>query len=410
MAHASAPLIGNASGVVTGADGSRLYGMDAELFLKREAQRDHELERRIAGWLEKAVGEPLADPNDLWISLKSGVVLCQAVNAITAPDAAIKKYAKTNLLPLMEMDNIQLYLKACWNIGIPSGDFFIVSDLYQKKSMPQVVQNLVSLTRVAAGLGYAGEPLVPTNTNKDRVKAWEPVASGGALQHVDDMLEKNSPAERITQLVVDLGQTKHRLDEAKADNHQLQATMRAMKDEHRAEKDEWMRQKTSLENRLKKFEPIDTGEEGEPGSMALKAMELHYSREMAALKAELDAEREKYFALEKKHDELKVRVFLKYLFGASSVVVLYFFLCCRASTRRLQPSCPRSSLTLSKAGVARHPRPSPPSLRGCPSCPAARAPRRAVPRAMHPSWSSRHPEAMQSTCRAMRRVPTIACP
>jgi hypothetical protein len=30
--------------------------------------------------------------------------------------------------------------QACWNLGIPSGDFFIVSDLYQKKSMPQVCE------------------------------------------------------------------------------------------------------------------------------------------------------------------------------------------------------------------------------------------------------------------------------
>jgi hypothetical protein len=54
---------------------------------------------------------PLGAHIRLFLSLQSGVVLCQLVNVITAPDIAIKKYAKTNLLPLMEMDNIQLYLK-----------------------------------------------------------------------------------------------------------------------------------------------------------------------------------------------------------------------------------------------------------------------------------------------------------
>ena len=89
--------------------------MDAELHLKREAQRDEEYEIRVAKWIEEAVGEPLADVNDLWVSLKSGVVLCELINAIVP--GTIKKYARTNLLPLMEMDNIQLYLKACWNLG-----------------------------------------------------------------------------------------------------------------------------------------------------------------------------------------------------------------------------------------------------------------------------------------------------
>ncbi len=154
--------------------------------------------------------------------------------------------------------------------------------------MPQVIQNLVSLSRVAPGLGFKGAPLVPVNTGKDRVTAWETVVAGGPLkvghvivyvitcmlyvyvisacwlthvlmlQHVDDLLAAGSPAERITQLVVELGETKHQLDAAKSDNHGLQATMRELKDKHRQEKDTWMGEKLSLENRLKKFEPIDT--------------------------------------------------------------------------------------------------------------------------------------------------------
>ena len=131
------------------------------------------------------------------------------------------KFAKTKLLPLVEMDNIQLYLKACWNFGVPSGDFFVVSDLYKKKSMHQVIQNLVSLSRLAPSLGYTGQPLVASNTGKDRVKQWDTVASGGASMRVED-LEAGTPAERITQLSVELGEANMKLGEVRSEMSGLQ--------------------------------------------------------------------------------------------------------------------------------------------------------------------------------------------
>jgi hypothetical protein len=124
------------------------------------------------------------------------------------------------------MDNIQLYLKACWSLGVPSGDFFIVSDLYHNKSIHQVIQNIVSLSRVAPHLGFQGEPLAAGNTGKDRVKNWESVVSGGALKHVDELLQAGSPAERITQLAVELGQTKHELGMAKGEIANVNASMK----------------------------------------------------------------------------------------------------------------------------------------------------------------------------------------
>ena len=75
-------------------------------FLEREAQRDPEFELQVAKWIEKALEEPLADVNDLYVSLRSGVALCNLINKIVP--GTIKKFAKTNLLPLMEMDNIQV--------------------------------------------------------------------------------------------------------------------------------------------------------------------------------------------------------------------------------------------------------------------------------------------------------------
>ncbi len=276
---------------------------DAELHSKREAQRDPEFELEVAKWVERAAAEPLADVHDLWMSLRSGVVLCNLVNKIV-PNT-IPRFAKTKLLPLMEMDNIQLYLKACWNLGVPSGDFFIVSDLYHNKSIHQVIQNLVSLSRVAAGLGFACEPIVAGNSGKDRVKNWETVVSGGGLKHVDDLLAAGSPAERITQLTVELGQAKHEAATLRSDLHNLNATMKEMQQQQRADRDRWVAEKQVLQNRLKKFAPIDDGGEGAEGSLALKALELTFKEELEAERAKYAALEAKLAATDAKYEELK---------------------------------------------------------------------------------------------------------
>ena len=51
-------------------DGKRLYGMDAELYLKQESKRDAKFELEVAEWIEEITGSKLKDKNDLGISLK----------------------------------------------------------------------------------------------------------------------------------------------------------------------------------------------------------------------------------------------------------------------------------------------------------------------------------------------------
>ncbi len=47
-------------------------------------------------------------------------------------------------------ENINNYLKGCYKIGISSADLFITSDLFQKRGIPQVVQNITSVARFVA--------------------------------------------------------------------------------------------------------------------------------------------------------------------------------------------------------------------------------------------------------------------
>lgn len=86
------------------------------------------------------------------------------------------KNGSKDIHPLMEVENINLYLKGCWKLGVPSSDLFAVNDLHQKRGISSVVNNLISLSRIAHhSLGCSVKPIGPNvNPSKPRnqAKAW----------------------------------------------------------------------------------------------------------------------------------------------------------------------------------------------------------------------------------------------
>lgn len=57
-------------------------------------------------------------------------------------------------------ENINLYLEACWKLGVPKNDIFVTSDLHGRRNMSAVVQNLCALSRAAPALGVTAKPIV----------------------------------------------------------------------------------------------------------------------------------------------------------------------------------------------------------------------------------------------------------
>jgi hypothetical protein len=55
----------------------------------------------------------------------------------------------TRPLGLVYAENINNYLKACWNLGVPSSSLFIASDLSLGKGITQVIQNVYALVKIA---------------------------------------------------------------------------------------------------------------------------------------------------------------------------------------------------------------------------------------------------------------------
>lgn len=61
----------------------------------------------------------------------------------------------------MERENINLYLDACWRMGVDKTDIFITSDLHGRRNLNAVVNNLVALSRIAVKFGVKVKALGP---------------------------------------------------------------------------------------------------------------------------------------------------------------------------------------------------------------------------------------------------------
>ncbi|KAN0034706.1 hypothetical protein ACTFIV_001238 [Dictyostelium citrinum] len=188
MASAAQGTYGNA---VYRGDGVRLYGLDAELELKAQAKRDPQTEVELVIWIEKVIGEKLKFPDDLIESLRSGIVLCKLLNALMP--GTIKNINTARDTALHHMENIGLYLKACWIVGIQSSDLFVSSDLYLRKNVNAVIQNLLAIARATHTLeNYKGPTFgYKPNTNIQPAKKWDQIVYKGPT-YVTDIENSNN--------------------------------------------------------------------------------------------------------------------------------------------------------------------------------------------------------------------------
>ncbi|KAL6056620.1 Calponin-homology (CH) domain-containing protein [Balamuthia mandrillaris] len=138
----SAPAVVNATSEIVMKNGYQLYGMDAELELKRRGKFDPEYEANALKWIAQVSGEKVTD---VWEGLHSGVILCRVVNEVF-PGAITK--VDTRDIPLVHRENIAKYLDFCRSYQMEATDLFNISDLYEKKDLFQVVQNVYALARI----------------------------------------------------------------------------------------------------------------------------------------------------------------------------------------------------------------------------------------------------------------------
>ena len=145
-------------------------------------------EEQAAWWVGAVTGRQPTTDESLQAWLKSGVVLCELINAISPGSAAPStREALARALPMIrrlkEIENIGFYSEAARRYGVPEPDMFVTFDLYDDKNFPAVVRNLHSLGRVAQQRGFGGPTLgarlASKNVRKfsqaqlDEVRAWK---------------------------------------------------------------------------------------------------------------------------------------------------------------------------------------------------------------------------------------------
>ena len=98
-------------------------------------------------------------------------------------------------------------MKACWTLGVSEGNFFMVGDLHDMKSMNQVVQNIVALSRLSPSLGFSGRTLGPKEGEGYKGAKYN-VDTNPKYVHTDEYYDKDSPQRVLEDLKLDLAEAR----------------------------------------------------------------------------------------------------------------------------------------------------------------------------------------------------------
>jgi hypothetical protein len=282
---ASTPKIVNKSGVVLTKDGQRLFGMDAAHYVKMSAKEDPEWDKKVLAWLSALLGEEFGS-EDLWAVLKNGTVLIRAVNVLQP--GVVAKYNRARLVPLLEMDNIQLYLKGCWSLGVPSECMFTSTELYKRQDMSKVGRNIEALSKLAVNFGCKLTPL--DSAKKEKPKKVSLVDDVGAAPVVD-------PVELVTEL-------RTKIEKKKTECVALEAEENALREELRQMARAWRDEKLSLTYALSGAEKnLRSG--GEKKDEPLKRQEESFSADQ---RRELSEALEREVRLAKEAEERRKKL------------------------------------------------------------------------------------------------------
>ncbi|XP_050300742.1 myophilin isoform X2 [Anthonomus grandis grandis] len=128
-------------------------GFAAEAQRKVNAKYSEQLASECLEWVRSITGEDIntaGDMDSFYETLKDGTLLCRLVNAIQP--GTIKKINNTQMA-FKCMENINAFLEAARNFGVPAQETFQTVDLWERQNLNSVVICLQSLGRKASKFG-----------------------------------------------------------------------------------------------------------------------------------------------------------------------------------------------------------------------------------------------------------------
>eukprot|EP00339_Tiarina_fusa_P001689 CAMPEP_0116999016 /NCGR_PEP_ID=MMETSP0472-20121206/1886_1 /TAXON_ID=693140 ORGANISM="Tiarina fusus, Strain LIS" /NCGR_SAMPLE_ID=MMETSP0472 /ASSEMBLY_ACC=CAM_ASM_000603 /LENGTH=550 /DNA_ID=CAMNT_0004698343 /DNA_START=38 /DNA_END=1686 /DNA_ORIENTATION=+ len=150
--------VGGSKGSIapTTSDSPSVSSLHDDISTKEEFKYSPELEDGAKKWIRLLLDDPsLFTKDSLANTLKSGVILCKCINTIQP--GTIPKI-NTSSFNYSQMENIGNYLKACITLGLPKTDLFDTPDLWDKKNMNLVINNIHILAKHVENKleGYTG--------------------------------------------------------------------------------------------------------------------------------------------------------------------------------------------------------------------------------------------------------------
>lgn len=128
-------------------------GFAAEAQRKINSKYSEELAQESLEWIRSITGEPNdcnGDMDNFFEVLKDGTLLCKLVNKIQP--GSVKKINESQMA-FRCMENINAFLVAAKNLGVPSQETFQTIDLYERQNLNSVLICLQSLGRKAHNFG-----------------------------------------------------------------------------------------------------------------------------------------------------------------------------------------------------------------------------------------------------------------
>mgnify|MGYP003572569166 CR=1 FL=1 len=114
---------------------------------KKQAARDPAQETEVLNWIESILGTKVREGNKSYEDiLQNGIILCKVINVLQ-PGSINEKKIDTTGTPFKTMQNITNFNDAIKKYGVPVGDTFQTTDLFEKKDVGQVTRTLYALGR-----------------------------------------------------------------------------------------------------------------------------------------------------------------------------------------------------------------------------------------------------------------------
>jgi len=122
------------------------YGIQAAVTAKTVSKRSPQVEKALIDWIYEVIGEA-APEGTFEDTLRDGVALCKLINKLRT--GSVDKIA-TGGSGYVMMENINKFIKAAQDYGVPHDQLFRTVDLYEKKNIPEVTGGIIALARVVS--------------------------------------------------------------------------------------------------------------------------------------------------------------------------------------------------------------------------------------------------------------------